>query len=280
MEVLFYGTVDRLLELVTGKNAGVPLDCAALELATIEFPELDIDACLTLLDSHAAELQARLSKSGSGASYIREAHHYLFEELGFTGNTEDYYNPRNSCLNEVLTTRSGIPITLSLVYMEVGRRLGKPIHGIGLPGHFIVRYDDGLCSAFIDPFHGGRLLSEDECFELARQASGVEIEADPCLLKPVGKPQILLRMLHNLHRAYVCGGRSAKAIEVSDLLVRINPRSAEEYRRRALLHLQVCNMAASRDDLTRYLALKPDAADRAEVEEQLQTIHRWLAALN
>jgi regulator of sirC expression with transglutaminase-like and TPR domain len=280
IEVLFYGTVERLLALITGQDVNVPLDRAALGLATIEFPGLDIGACLAILDSYATELEVRLDGATSGADYIREANQYLFQELGFTGNAQDYYSPRNSCLNEVLTARTGIPITLSLVYMEIGRRLGKPIHGVGLPGHFIVSYDDGLSTVFIDPFHGGRLLSAGECFALARGASGLEIEPDARLLEPVGKPQILLRMLHNLHRAYLSRGLTAKAIEVADLLVRINPRSAEEYRRRALLHLHEHNMAAARDDLSRYLALAPDAADRAKIEEHLRKIHRWLASLN
>jgi len=278
IEVIFYGTV--LLELLTGQDASVTLDRAALELAAIEFPGLDSGAFLAMLDSYALELGSRLRGAHDGAAYVREANRYLFEELKFTGNAQDYYNPRNSCLNEVLTARTGIPITLSLVYMEIGRRLKRPIYGIGLPGHFIVRYDDGFHCAYIDPFNGGNLLGPGQCIALAREASGLDLKPDPRLLDPVTKPEILVRMIHNLRRAYLERGLTTKAIEVADLLIRVNPASAEEYRQRAVLHLQSQNMTAAKHDLTRYLELAPGAKDRVEVREQLRTIQHWLASLN
>ncbi len=239
IEVLFYGRVDGLLELIAGRDADVPLDRAALELARIEFPELDAEAFLALLDSHAAELSARLHGAREGLAYVTEANRYLFEELGFHGNTNDYYNPRNSCLNEVLTARTGIPITLSLVYIEIARRLEQPVQGIGLPGHFIVRYDDGVYSVFLDPFHGGRRLEPDDCIALAREASHVEIEPSPKWLSPVGKRDILLRMLRNLGAAYSSRGLTAKAIDVLSLVIRATPDAAEEYRQRGILEVQV-----------------------------------------
>jgi hypothetical protein len=143
IEVLFYGKVDRILDLLTGRDISVPLDRAALELATIEFPTLEAGAFVAVLDAYAGELCRRLSNSRDGLVYVQEANRYLFDELGFRGNASDYYNPRNSCLNEVLTARTGIPITLSLVYIEIARRLEKPVQGIGLPGHFIVRTTTG-----------------------------------------------------------------------------------------------------------------------------------------
>jgi len=273
-------TVNRLLDLLAGRDPAVPLDRAALELATIEFPELEIDVFLALLDSYAYELQGRLNGSENGADYVREANRYLFDELGFSGNAPDYYNPRNSCLNEVLTARVGIPITLSLVYIEIGRRLGMPVRGIGLPGHFIVSYDDGLYCTYIDPFHRGRQLEQEQCFELAREASGLVLEPDPELLRPVENRQILLRMINNLHRAYLSRGYIGKAIEVIDLLIRVNPGSASEYRHRGALHVQNGNMTAARADLARYLQLAPEAADHDEVKEQLTKVQRWLASLN
>lgn len=256
------------------------LDVAALDLATIEFPNLDARESLTILDSHAEELAGRLRGALDGAAYVREANKYLFDDIGFKGNAQDYYNPRNSCLNEVLTTRTGIPITLSVVYLEIGRRLQRPIFGIGLPGHFIVQYNDGSYCAYIDVFHGGRLLGPGQCIAVAREASGLDLKPDPRLLDPVGKQQILVRMIHNLRRAYLARGSAVKAIQVADLIVGLNPSSAEEHRNRAALHLQAHNMMAARNDFARYLALAPDAADRAEVEEQMRTIQHWLASLN
>lgn len=278
--MLFYGTVNRLLDVLAGRNQAVNLDEAALELAQVEFPGLAIEPFLGLLDSHAAELSERLTNTGSGPDFVATANQYLFEELGFHGNTRNYYDARNSCLNEVLTARTGIPITLSLVYMEIARRLGKPVHGIGLPGHFVVRYDDGVYSTFIDPFHGGRLLTAEQCFKVAREAAGVELELDARALEPVSNRQILFRMINNLRRAYQERGATGKALEILGLLLQANPNSAEEYRQRGLIHLQAEHMTAARADLTRYLELAPDAPDRQGVEEHLRSIQRWLASIN
>jgi len=271
--------MDRLLDLLMGRDASVQLDRAALELATIEFPELDIEGFVGVLDSYAAELRERVIDA-DGPAYIREANRYLFEELGFRGNSTDYYNPRNSCLNEVLTARTGIPITLSVVYMEIARRLAKRIEGIGLPGHFIVRFDDGLYAAFLDPFHGGAVLSREECFALVRQVAGIEAEPDPKWLEPVGKRDILLRMLRNLGVAYSGGALAGKAIDVLNLLIGANPHSAEEYRQRGIMHVRAGKMTAAKEDLTRYLELAQSAPDRDQVKEQIQSIQHWLASLN
>jgi regulator of sirC expression with transglutaminase-like and TPR domain len=280
IEVLFYGTVDGLLELIAGRDADMPLDRAALELARIEFPELDAAAFVSLLDSHATELKARLGADRDGLTYVNEANRYLFEEMGFHGNTNDYYDPRNSCLNEVLTARTGIPITLSLVYLEIARRLERPVRGIGLPGHFIVRYDDGLYSAFLDPFHGGRRLEPDECIALAREASHVEIEPNPKWLAPVGKRDILIRMLRNLGAAYTSRGLTGKAIDVLSLLIRANPDSADEYRQRGILEVHAGRVIAAKQDLARYLELAPTPEERERARLDVQKIQHWLASMN
>jgi regulator of sirC expression with transglutaminase-like and TPR domain len=269
VEVLFYGTMDRLLDLLTGRDSSLPLDRAALELAAIEFPEIDREAVVCLLDTYAAELHARLSNPADGRTYVREANKFLFDELGFRGNTTDYYDPRNSCLNAVLTARTGIPITLSLVYMEISRRLGKAVAGIGLPGHFIVRYDDGLYAAFID-----------DCFALAREMSHVEIEPDLRWLTPVNKRDVLLRLLRNLGAAYTSRGRTQKAIEAVSLLIEANPNSAEEYRRRGILQVQAGHIAAAKQDLARYLELSKSPEDHERAEAQVHRIQHWLASMN
>jgi regulator of sirC expression with transglutaminase-like and TPR domain len=280
--VLFYGTMDRLLDLLTGKDASVPLDRAALELAAIEFPEVEIEteAFVSLLDSHAAELGGRLSDAHDGEAFVRAANQYLFEELGFHGNLSDYYNPRNSCLNEVLTARTGIPITLSVVYMEISRRLGRPVEGIGLPGHFIVRYDDGMYCTFVDTFHGGRLLSQEQCFQLAREVSQVELQPDPKWLAPVSKRDLLLRMLRNLSAAYASRGHTEKAIETLNLLIRANPGSADEYRQRGILEVQAGKNTAAKQDLARYVELSGSREDRERARAQIQNILRWVASMN
>jgi regulator of sirC expression with transglutaminase-like and TPR domain len=280
IEVLFYGTMGGLLDLLTGKDASLPLDRAALELAAIEFPEIEADAFVGLLDSHAAELRAHLRGARDGEAYVREANRYLFDELGFRANTADYYDPKNSCLNEVLTARTGIPITLSLVYMEIARRLGRPVAGVGLPGHFIVRYDDRLYSTFIDPFHGGRLLGPEDCFALAREVAQVEIEPDRRWLAPVNKRDLLMRMLRNLSAAYSSRGQTDKAIEVLNLLIRANPDSPDEYRQRGILHTQAGRLGAAKQDLAHYLDLAKSPEERERAKAQVHQFQHWIASMN
>src|ERR1019366_925657 len=132
------------------------LDRAALELATIQFPDLDPEPYLHQLNELASHLGDRLRNFNDGRDFVETAERYLFGEQGFRGNQEDFFDSRNSCLNQVLERRTGIPITLSVLYMEIGRRLAMPVFGIGLPRHFIVQFDDGNYATHIDPFHGGR----------------------------------------------------------------------------------------------------------------------------
>jgi len=258
----------------------IELDRAALELATIEYPQVDIGGFLSLLDSYAIELADRLSGEPGGADFVAATNHFLFAELGFIGNESNYYDPRNSCLNEVLTTRTGIPITLSVIYMEIARRLAKPVYGIGLPGHFIVQYDDGIYSTFIDPFHGGALLTAAQCFDLARQSSGEQYPNDPKLLARAGKQQIIRRMINNLRAVYFSRRAHHKALKVLDLLLAADPDSADEYKQRSVVHMEMKNYNRARSDLERYLTLAPQSADRAQMQKQLRAIKQYIAGLN
>jgi len=256
------------------------LDRAALELATIEHPGLDIEPWLTILDRFACELGCRVATGAPGEEFIEAANRYLFDELGFTGNKAHYYDPGNSCLNDVLETRSGIPITLSVVYMEVARRLARPVHGIGLPGHFIVQYDDGILSTYIDPFHGGARLDVVQCFELARRASGTEIREDLTLLAPVTHRQILQRLVNNLRAVYLSHRNFTKALRLLDLVLSLYPASAGEFKQRGAVHASLRNIAPAIADLERYLELTPEAEDREEIESQLRSLRQYLAGLN
>jgi regulator of sirC expression with transglutaminase-like and TPR domain len=266
--MLFYGTMEELSDLLAGRDTALELDEAALLLARIEFPGLDIGPFLQILDSYAAELEGR------GGSFVAAANQFLFDELGFAGNAADYYNPANSCLNEVLASKTGIPITLSVVYLEIARRLAKPVFGIGLPGHFIVQYDDGSFSTYIDVFHGGRLLDAIDCAELAGSA------ANPAMLARVDKRQIVTRMINNLRGIYFSREAHRKSLQVLNLLLAANPNSAEEYKQRGITHLQLEQTRAAKADLERYLDLAPDAPDRAAVEKEVASLTRWMVGMN
>ena len=134
--------VKGLLDALQDDRSKVRLDVAALELASIEFPGLDQEAFLFRLDHLAEQIEGQLTPGASGMDFIKGTNELLFEVMQFRGNSDEYYDPRNSCLNSVLMRRLGIPISLSLVYMEVARRLSRNVYGVGLPGHFIVAYED------------------------------------------------------------------------------------------------------------------------------------------
>jgi regulator of sirC expression with transglutaminase-like and TPR domain len=247
------------------------LDVAALELASIETPDLDPEPFLGVLDRIASGIAARLPASTDGREFIRVANDYLFGDLGFRGNEIDYNDPRNSCLNYVLDRRTGIPIALSVVYIEVARRLGQPVSGVGLPGHFIVEYNDGEFATYIDPFHSGRLLTLEDCRQLARERTG---------LAPVGTRYILVRMLNNLRSAYFRSKQFGKMVAVTDLLIEAFPRNPEYYKARGVARLRMRQFRGAQKDLELYLKYSPNAEDREQITQQLGSIHRWLGRLN
>jgi regulator of sirC expression with transglutaminase-like and TPR domain len=254
------------------------LDVAALEIASIETPDLDPQPYLAILDRMAAEIASRLPSGAAGREFVTAANRHLFDELGFRGNEIDYNDPRNSCLNYVLDRRTGLPITLSVVYIEVARRLGQPVSGIGLPGHFIVEYNDGEFAAYIDPFHSGRLLTAGDCRQLARERTGSD--ADGTALAPVGARYILVRMLNNLRSAYFRGKQFEKMVAVTDLLLEGFPENAGYYKARGFARLRMRQFRGARSDLEMYLKYAPDAEDRSQITQQLGAIHRWLGRLN
>ena len=272
--------MNRLRDALQNDRSEVTLDIAALELARVEFPGLDLQAPLSQLDDMAGQIGSQLASNASGPEFIRAANKLLFDTLQFRGNEDQYYDPRNSCLNSVLARRLGIPITLSVIYMEVGRRLARNIYGVGIPGHFIVAYEDAGSRYWIDPFNGGRVLSFADCCELAKQTGGVDLRANPAVLAPVSRRQILVRVLSNLKAIYLRGAALSKARRVLDLLIEAMPEYAEEYRHRGMVHLRQLNHRAAKADLEMYLRLERDAPEREEVQKQLMLIERWKAGLN
>jgi len=268
----------EILRAAIQNGTGQRLDLAALEMAAIEMPGLDPGPSLEVLDRIASQIAELAPSSADGRDFVRAANDHLFGELGFRGNETDYYDPRNSCINYVLDRRIGIPIALSVVYIEVARRLERPVSGVGLPGHFIVEYNDGEFATYIDPFHGGRLLGREECLEIARQRTGSEAEASA--LAPVDTRYILVRMLNNLRAAYFRRKQFQHVVAVTDLLLEAFPRNGEYYRSRGLARLRMRQFRNAQEDLELYLKYSPEAEDRKQIAEQLGTIHRWLGRLN
>jgi regulator of sirC expression with transglutaminase-like and TPR domain len=272
--------VKSLLDALRDDRSQVTLDVAALELASIEFPGLDHQAFLFRLDHLAEQVNTQLTAGASGLDFIQSTNELLFDVMQFRGNEEQYYDPRNSCLNSVLMRRLGIPISLSLVYMEVARRLGRNVYGVGLPGHFIVAYEDSGSRYWLDPFRGGRVLTFSDLCVLAKEASNVDLRMNPALLASVTKRQMLVRMLSNLKAIYIRGEAFDKARQVLDLLIEAMPEYAEEYRHRGVVHLRQMNHRAAKLDFETFLRLQPNSPEREAVEKQLVLIERWKAGLN
>jgi regulator of sirC expression with transglutaminase-like and TPR domain len=271
--------VERLQEVFEIPDHRINLGRAALVLAQLEYPELDVEDYLGQLDGFARAIEPRLAGRYDPDRVIAEMNGYLFGELCFHGNEEDYYDPRNSFLNDVIERRMGIPITLSVVYLEVARRLGLPFYGVGLPGHFLVKYDDGRRTVFIDPFSEGRLLDQEGCRELVRAVrSDVILTARD--FGAVDNRYVVLRMLNNLRGIYLNQRQFRKALGVMDMVLTLLPASADEFKQRAYLHHQLRQWSRARLDLEKYLDLRPEAEDGERVKKWVQTLRGRIAMLN
>mgnify|MGYP000903453888 CR=1 FL=1 len=264
-------------DLLTNDESTASLDRAALDIARLEYPDLDPDPWLRLLDDLAFQIADLAGDLTDSRRFVEVANGHLFRTVGLRGNQSEYYDVRNSCLNDVLDRRLGIPITLSVVYIEVARRLAKPVHGIGLPTHFVVQFDDGDLNVFIDPFHRGRFLSKADCVRLVAERTGAS--PPDSAFQPCTPRQIAIRMLQNMKGIYVREQEYAKALRVFDLLI-AGKAAPEEYKQRAVIHLQMRRMRDAQTDLETYLAMEPDATDRADALAQIEAIRRYLAALN
>jgi regulator of sirC expression with transglutaminase-like and TPR domain len=210
---------NLLLAEINQSDRDINLARAALYIAQTTYPDLDIDSQLQLLDEMAEEVAKRLPQSRYPLMVIRTINNYLYEELGFTGNHSNYYDPRNSFLNDVLTRRTGIPITLALVYLEIAQRINFPMMAIGMPGHFMIRPDFEDSEIFIDTFHNGDILFAEDCRQKLMNIYQQEIPyLTPSLVPTVTKPQFIARMLNNLQVIYLDRGDMTNAMIIKDLL--------------------------------------------------------------
>ncbi len=205
---------DAFAETVGVPDPDLSLERAALLVARSEYPSMDVDAYLGKLDALAAPL-IELREEEDALYRCNRLSQHLFDDLEFRGNASEYYDPRNSYLNEVIDRRLGIPITLSLIYIEVGARLGIPLEGIGMPGHFLVRHRE-VADLYIDPFHGGILLSADECERRLRSVTGYGGPWEATYLQPVSNREFLTRMLRNLYSIYTDDGDIERANRIRD----------------------------------------------------------------
>jgi regulator of sirC expression with transglutaminase-like and TPR domain len=270
----------RLATLAEAADRPGALAEAALLIAAEEYPDLvvpDWQERLADLGHRAAE---RITPELGLAAATAALRRLLADEEGFRGNAADYYDPRNSFLNDVLERRLGIPITLSLVYMDTGARAGLTVRGIGLPGHFVVQAERGGEQSLLDPFHGGRFLDQEGCAALLARVHGPGARLRPEHLRPVSGRQILVRMLANLKGVYTTLGDARRALAAVDRLLLLAPEARGELRDRGRLHARLGHRRAAIDDLEAYLSVEPRPPDAAEVLGQLRALRQALGSLN
>ena len=229
------------------------------------YPNLEPEPYLAQLDCLAAEIEPQLPQERYPLRVIQAINRHLFEVWHFRGNTDHYYDPRNSLLNDVLDRRVGIPITLSLVYIEVARRLRFPMVGVGMPGHFLIRPDIPGIEFFIDSFHGGEVLFAQDCEARLQNIFSQPIALRPELLAPISKRALLSRLLTNLKYIHVNADRPHEALAAIERLLLLNPDSAEERRDRGLVSYRVGRFERASQDLEDYLVAAPQARDAGTI---------------
>ncbi len=271
----------------------------ALLIARLGYPNLDPAPYLARLEEMADTAAGRLAAYELSATLhgpIDTLNTYLFEDQGFAGNTTNYDDPRNSFLNQVLDRRTGIPITLALVYIEVASRVGIRVDGVNFPGHFLLRFPVGPDApdarpdnaVFLDPFNQGTVLTETDCRTLLEKHAGDAVSFEPRLLRPATKQQFLVRMLVNLKQIYVRMRSFPQGRAITELLLAINPSALSELRDRGLLAYHLNDHAAALRDLESYLKFasrgddvsKESREERTEIWGHVKALRRRMASLN
>ena len=269
--------------LATLGDDELPLLDTALLIARDEYPDLDPAGYSAQVDTYADALRPQLEGDVDLPARLTAINRYLFEEIGFAGNNQQYDDPRNSYLNQVVDRKLGIPISLAVIQIEVTRRLGMPLDGVSFPGHFLVRLpvDDGIL--VLDPFNKGRPVSAEELRERASPHLGGQPPDDQQLLQilaPATHRMILMRMLRNLKGLYLERGDWERVARSADRLLKLSPDTAEAHRDRGLAYRELGYAKGAREDLARYLQLLPEADDVESVRSALIDLSGMPSRLN
>ncbi len=281
-------SLEAFARAVAGNDARIDLAQACLMIAQDAYPQLDVERYLGEIERMALQLRASLPAAGGAEESVVGLNRFLFEDLGYWGNTEDYYDPRNSYLNEVIDRKTGIPITLSILYMELGRRIGLPLEGVSFPGHFLVRLRLRGGTLVLDPFAGGLPQSEVELRArlervVPRGASeGLALAALPLeqFLEPAGKRQILGRLLRNLKGIYRETDNPERLLQVLNRMLLVAPDAHAELRDRGYVYQRLECWRPALQDLTAYLEREPEAPDVDDVRARLVELSARCARLN
>jgi len=263
------------------EDANIDLAAAALAIAQTEYPQLDAEYYLGRLEALAQRVRNRMRSNPTARETIALLNRVLFDEEGLRGNREDYYDPRNSFLNDVLDRKLGIPITLSVIYMDVARRVGFPVAGTGMPGHFLLKHYDVMSGEIvIDAFHRGRIVGRAECQQQLDEIYSGQVELQPEFLQAVSHREIVIRMLNNLRQIYFTQRNLPKGLVILDLLLAVPPQCPELLRERGLVRLNLDQLLGAAQDLGAYLKARPNADDSDDVRDTLDMLRQLLARLN
>ena len=280
--------LEAFAELLRRDDARIDLAHACLMIAQDAYPGLEPERYLEEIERMALRLRTRLPQDQNAEERVGALNQFLFDDLGYYGNAEDYYDPRNSYLNEVIDRRTGIPLTLSILYMEIGRRVGLPLEGVSFPGHFLVRLRLRGGVLVLDPFSGGLPQSEGELRQRLQRvipegvADNVPVAALPLdqFLEPAGNRQILARMLRNLKGIYREADKPESMLDVLNRMLLVAPDASGELRDRGIVYQRLECYRAALQDLRDYAQREPDAPDQDEVRVRLMELSALCARLN
>lgn len=252
----------------------IDLAKAALCYAQAEEPDLNIQKYLSILDKIALEIKSHLPTELYPLKVIKAINFELFDGLGFQGNSKDYYDPDNSFLHKVIERKVGIPITLSVIYLAIAKRLDFPMVGIGMPGHFLIRPEFENAGIFVDSFNQGEILFEQDCQKKVSRIYQQQVEIKSSWLAPVSNKQILARMLNNLKFIYLHRREINKALAIMSGILQLFPENASEIRDRGLLYYQLNRWQEAIIDLEYFLKIAPNSEDASMIKILLEKMNK------
>jgi len=236
---------------------------------TLEYPELSISDYVQKINTMGEDLKNSITEVKNSTYLVSMLNEYMFDNLGFVGNSDDYYNPKNNFLNFVLDKKSGIPITLSIIYVELAKHIGLDLRLIGFPSHVLVKYSEEL---ILDPFTRGKLLSIDDLQEILDRNYGGSVEFSPDFLNEVEPEQILIRIGRNLKNSYTQSFNYTMALHCINMILGIEPESPEEIRDKGILESRQSSYETALRSLNKYLEIAPEADDVDYVLDLIRNI--------
>ena len=280
--------LESFAQVVEGEDVRIDLAQACLMIAQDAYPSLDVERYLGEIERMAIRLRSRMPQTCGAEERIVALNQFLYEDLGYWGNTDDYYDPRNSYLNQVIDRKTGIPITMSILYMEVGRRVGLPLEGVSFPGHFLVRVRLRGGMLVLDPFAGGAPQSEAELRERLQRVippavtDNVPVADLPLdqFLEPASKRQILSRVLRNLKGIYREADKPDRMLEVLNRMLVVTPEANAELRDRGYVYQRLECWRPALKDLTDYAQREPDAPDLDDVRVKIMELTALCARMS